>query len=309
MQQLTSHIMMIRPANFGFNDQTAANNAFQSTDTIKDTEALKQVAKGEFDQMVALLRSKGIDVMVINDTESPVKPDAVFPNNWISFHENGALITYPMYAPNRRIERREDIIESIGQKFKIRNRYSFEFYEDEDEAFFLEGTGSMIFDRKYNVVYACISQRTDAVLIDKFNVLMDTESVVFHALDKHDKEIYHTNVMMALGEDFVVICMDSITKEDSKIQLRKMFEKTKKEIITISMTQMEKFAGNMLEVKNDDGERYLCMSQKAYDSLTKDQKQKLESKTNLLPIAIPNIEKYGGGSVRCMMAEIFLPLK
>ncbi len=300
---------MIRPANFGFNDQTAANNAFQSTDTIKDTEALKQVAKGEFDQMVALLRSKGIDVMVINDTENPVKPDAVFPNNWISFHENGALITYPMYAPNRRIERREDIIESIGQKFKIRNRYSFEFYEDEDEAFFLEGTGSMIFDRKYNVVYACISQRTDAVLIDKFNVLMDTESVVFHALDKHDKEIYHTNVMMALGEDFVVICMDSITKEDSKIQLRKMFEKTKKEIITISMTQMEKFAGNMLEVKNDDGERYLCMSQKAYDSLTKDQKQKLESKTNLLPIAIPNIEKYGGGSVRCMMAEIFLPLK
>lgn len=309
MQQLTSHIMMIRPANFGFNDQTAANNAFQSTDTIKDTEALKQVAKGEFDQMVALLRSKGIDVMVINDTENPVKPDAVFPNNWISFHENGALITYPMYAPNRRIERREDIIESIGQKFKIRNRYSFEFYEDEDEAFFLEGTGSMIFDRKYNVVYACISQRTDAVLIDKFNVLMDTESVVFHALDKHDKEIYHTNVMMALGEDFVVICMDSINKEDSKIQLRKMFEKTKKEIITISMTQMEKFAGNMLEVKNDDGERYLCMSQKAYDSLTKDQKQKLESKTNLLPIAIPNIEKYGGGSVRCMMAEIFLPLK
>jgi hypothetical protein len=309
MQQLTSHIMMIRPANFGFNEQTAANNAFQSTDTIKDAAALKNIAKEEFDQMVKLLTSKGIDVMVIEDTEFPIKPDAVFPNNWISFHENGSLITYPMYAPNRRIERREDIIDTIGTKYKIKNRYSFEFYEDEDEPFFLEGTGSMIFDRKYGVVYACISQRTDAVLIDKFNVLMDTESVVFHALDKHGKEIYHTNVMMALGEDFVVICMDSIAKEDSKIQLTKMFEKTGKEIITITVSQMEKFAGNMLEVKNDKGERYLCMSQKAYDALSKDQKQKLEAKTNLLPIAIPNIEKFGGGSVRCMMAEIFLPLK
>lgn len=309
MQQLTSHIMMIRPANFGFNDQTAANNAFQSTDTIRDTEALKQVARDEFDQMVALLRSKGIDVMVIDDTEYPVKPDAVFPNNWISFHENGALITYPMYAPNRRIERREDIIEAIAQKFKIKNRYSFEFYEDEDEPLFLEGTGSMIFDRQNGIVYACISQRTDAVLIDKFNVLMNTQSVVFQSLDKAGKEIYHTNVMMALGEDFVVICMDSIPKEESKLQLRKVFEQTGKEVIEISIKQMEAFAGNMLEVKNDKGIRYLCMSQKSYDALTVNQRQKLEAKTNLLPIAIPNIEKYGGGSVRCMMAEIFLPLK
>ena len=176
MNQLTNHIMMIRPANFGFNDQTASNNAFQSTDKIADTKALKDIVKAEFDSMVSTLRSEGVDVLVIEDTVEPIRPDAVFPNNWISFHENGALITYPMYAPNRRLERREDIIEIIEDKFKVKNRYSFEFYEDEDEPLFLEGTGSMIFDRKNEIVYACLSPRTDAVLIDKFNVLMNTRN-------------------------------------------------------------------------------------------------------------------------------------
>lgn len=301
--------MMIRPANFGFNDQTATNNAFQSTDVIKDPEQLKKVAKQEFDQMVSLFRSKGIDVLVIEDTATPIKPDAVFPNNWISFHENGTLITYPMYAPNRRIERREDIIQTIESKFEIKNRYSFEFYEDEDQPLFLEGTGSMIFDRPNGIVYACLSERTDATLIDKFNVLMGTQSVVFRSLDRNGGEVYHTNVMMALGEDFVVICMDSIPNEKSKEVLIETFEKTGKEIIEITMSQMESFAGNMLEVKGKDGQRYLCMSQTAFDSLTELQKSKLAKLTNLLPVSIPNIEKFGGGSVRCMMAEIFLPLR
>jgi hypothetical protein len=309
MKQLTNHIMMIRPANFGFNDQTATNNAFQSTDVIKDPEQLKKVAKQEFDQMVSLFRSKGIDVLVIEDTATPIKPDAVFPNNWISFHENGTLITYPMYAPNRRIERREDIIQTIESKFEIKNRYSFEFYEDEDQPLFLEGTGSMIFDRPNGIVYACLSERTDATLIDKFNVLMGTQSVVFRSLDRNGGEVYHTNVMMALGEDFVVICMDSIPNEKSKQVLIETFEKTGKEIIEITMSQMESFAGNMLEVKGKDGQRYLCMSQTAFDSLTELQKSKLAKLTNLLPVSIPNIEKFGGGSVRCMMAEIFLPLR
>jgi hypothetical protein len=309
MNQLTNQIMMIRPANFGFNDQTATNNAFQSTDTIKDPEQLKEVARQEFDQMVSLFRSKGIEVLVVEDTKSPVKPDAVFPNNWISFHENGTLITYPMYAPNRRIERREDIIQAIETKFVIKNRYSFEFYEDEDQPLFLEGTGSMIFDRPNGIVYACLSERTDATLIDKFNVLMGTQSVVFRSLDRNGGEVYHTNVMMALGEDFVVICMDSIPNEKSKQVLIETFERTGKEIIEITMSQMESFAGNMLEVKGKDGQRYLCMSQTAFDSLTELQKSKLAKHTNLLPVSIPNIEKFGGGSVRCMMAEIFLPLK
>ncbi|MFZ1751033.1 MAG: arginine deiminase-related protein, partial [Saprospiraceae bacterium] len=208
MPQLTNHIMMIRPANFGFNDQTAANNTFQSTEKMGDSNALSKIATEEFDLMVQLLRSKGINVLVIEDTPSPEKPDAVFPNNWISFHENGALITYPMYAPNRRIERREDIIEQIGERYHIRNRYSFEFYEDEQPPLFLEGTGSMIFDRENDILYACLSDRTDATLLDKFNVLMGTRGCVFRSLDRDGQEIYHTNVMMALGQDFVVICME-----------------------------------------------------------------------------------------------------
>lgn len=271
---------------------------------------LKDVAKLEFDNMVQILRSKGIHVIVIEDTENPVKPDAVFPNNWISFHENGVLITYPMFAKNRRIERREDIIELINEKFRINNRYSFEFYEnDNEEPLYLEGTGSMIFDRPNGIVYACLSQRTDATLIDKFNVLMGTQSFVFKAVDRNGLEIYHTNVMMALGEDFVVICLDSISDMESKNQLLKIFEKTGKEVIDISIKQMESFAGNMLEVKNKNNERYLCMSQTAFDSLKQEQKDKLSARTHLLPIPITNIEKYGGGSVRCMMAEIFLPEK
>ena len=310
MKQLTNNIMMIRPANFGFNEETAANNAFQSHEKVENKILLKDIAKQEFDNMVNILRSSGINVLVIEDTNMPEKPDAVFPNNWISFHENGVLITYPMFAENRRIERREDIIEKITEQFTITNRYSFEFYEnDAEEPLFLEGTGSMIFDRAHGFVYACISQRTDATLIDKFNVLMGTQSCVFKAVDRNGLEIYHTNVMMALGEDFVVICLESIKDAESKKQLLKLFEKTGKEVIEITMTQMESFAGNMLEVKNKSNKRYLCMSQTAYDALKQDQMDKLSARTHLLPIPIPKIEKFGGGSVRCMMAEIFLPEK
>ncbi len=309
MKQITNHIMMIRPANFGFNEQTAVNNAFQSRDEINDMQSLKKAAIDEFDHMVALLRSHGVDVTVVADTAEPVKPDAIFPNNWISFHENGTLITYPMYAPNRRLERREEIIEQLSEKFIIKNRYSFEFYENEDEPLYLEGTGSMIFDRPNGIVYACISPRTDATLIDKFNVLMGTTSCVFKSVDANGLEIYHTNVMMALGEDFVVICMESIKDEASRKQLTSVFGQTGKEIIEISLKQMEAFAGNMLEVYGKGRQRLLCMSQTAYDSLREDQKARLSLRTQLLPIPITQIEKFGGGSVRCMMAEVFLPLK
>ncbi len=308
MKQLTAHILMIRPANFGFNTQTAESNSFQSKVNIDDVE-LKQIAQNEFDNMVELLRSQNIDIHVIEDSTDPIKPDAVFPNNWISTHENGSLITYPMYAENRRIERREDIIEYLDNQFKIKHRYSFEFYEDEEEPMFLEGTGSLIIDRTHEIVYACTSQRTDIRLIDKFNVLTGTKSVVFQSVDKNGMEIYHTNVMMALGEDFVVICMESVPNEVSRKQLIQSFEKTGKEIIEISLEQVENFAGNMLEVKNIHGKRFLCMSQSAYDVLNETQIQKLSSKTTLFPIPIPHIEKFGGGSVRCMMCEIFLPQK
>ncbi len=296
---------MVRPANFGFNEQTAVNNSFQTRDGV-DAVWLRVEAQKEFDQMVAVLRSKGIQVTVMDDTPQPVKPDAVFPNNWISFHEGGAVITYPMFAENRRLERREDIIDNLEKSFRIKNRYSLEFFENDDEPLILEGTGSMIIDRPNGIVYACISQRTDPLLLDKFNVLMGTQSILFKAVDRNGDEIYHTNVMMALGEDFVVICMDSIPSADSRKLLYDTFAATAKEVVEITLEQMESFAGNMLEVTSLDGTRYLCMSQTAYDSLTGDQKNRLGAKTHILPIAIPNIEKYGGGSVRCMMAEIFL---
>lgn len=306
MKQTTSHILMIRPSSFAFNEQTAGSNSFQRQDEIQDID-VRNKAMSEFDDMVSLLTSVGIHVHVISDTEKPVKPDAVFPNNWISTHENGTLITYPMYAPNRRLERREEIISYLSEKFEVRHRYSFEFYEDEDEPMFLEGTGSMIFDRPARKVYACTSPRTDIRLIDKFNVLMGTSGVVFQAVDKNGHDIYHTNVMMAIGQDFAVICLECIPDADMRRMVVHNLEKEGKEIVDISLSQVEHFAGNMLEVENDEGKRFLCMSQQAFDELTSLQKELLSKKTTLIPVSIPIIEKYGGGSVRCMMCEIFLP--
>lgn len=296
---------MIRPANFGFNEQTAGNNAFQSDDKGESSKDIAQKARDEFDRMVETLRSNGIHIVVIEDTNAPKKPDAIFPNNWISFHVNSAVITYPMFAPNRRIERREEIIDEVGKSFKVGRRYTFEHYEE--EGMFLEGTGSMLFDRDHKIVYACLSQRTDARLIDKFCVLVEYERVVFHAVDRNGMPIYHTNVMMAIGENFAVLCKESIQNPDELKELEDVLSTTGKEIVDISYDQMEAFAGNMLQVRNDTGQTFLVMSQTAYNSLTESQIELLSSKTQLINIDISTIEYYGGGSVRCMMAEIFLP--
>lgn len=307
MGTTTNTILMIRPANFRYNTQTAENNTFQSDDKDESNALISEKAREEFDVMVELLRSNGVNVIVVEDTPEPKKPDAVFPNNWISFHENGAVLTYPMFAPNRRVERREDIIDELGKTFDVTRRYTFEHYEEDD--MFLEGTGSMLFDRDYKVVYACLSQRTDARLLDKFCVLVEYQRFVFHSVDRNGMPIYHTNVMMALGEDFAVICLESIKNPDEVKELRQILERTGKEIVEINYEQMESFAGNMLQVRNDTGQTFLVMSQAAYNSLNDDQIAVLSSKTQLLPIDISTIEYYGGGSVRCMMAEVFLPRK
>jgi hypothetical protein len=307
MQQLTNDIIMIRPACFGYNAETATNNSFQTEAKAEEQRNIQQKALEEFDNMTAILREKGINVQVIEDTPEPQKPDAVFPNNWISLHENGTVITYPMWAKNRRIERRTDIFDILSQTHKIQNKYSFDFYEEED--LFLEGTGSMIFDRQNGIVYACLSPRTDVTLIDKFNLLLKTRSIVFDALDSNGKPIYHTNVMMALGENFVVICLECIPDETQKKSLILSFEQTGKTIVEISLDQVNQFAGNMLEVLGSGQKKYLVMSESAYASLRPDQIELLSGLTNILPIPIPTIETYGGGSVRCMMAENFLPKK
>ena len=307
VQQTTNHILMVRPANFGFNEETAESNAFQTNDTSKTQTQIKTEAVAEFDAFVAQLRGVGVNVIVAEDSALPVKTDAIFPNNWVSFHQDGTVITYPMYAPVRRLERQESILKLIDSQFVTTNRVHLE--KSEAENLFLEGTGSMIFDRPNKIVYACLSPRTNSDILDRFCEVTGFDKVEFIATDGAGKEIYHTNVMMALGEDFCVICLDTILDEAERALIIKTLEETHKEIIEISIKQMLFFAGNMLQVRNAEGDFHLVMSQQAYQSLTAKQIKKIEKHTNILAIPIYTIETYGGGSVRCMMAEVFLEQK
>lgn len=296
---------MVRPANFGFNEETADSNAFQQNDTSLSALEIKRKATREFDDFVYLLRQAGVNVIVMEDTYEPVKTDAVFPNNWVTFHSDGTIITYPMYAEVRRLERREDIIGKLTHQFNFDKRIRLE--EAEARHKFLEGTGSMILDRVYKIAYACVSPRTDVEMLDEFCKQMGYEKVAFTALDGDGKEIYHTNVMMALGETFVVICLETVKNKAERESLLKKFEQTNKAVVEITLNQMMSFAGNMLQVQNKSGEPILVMSEQAFQSLDKDQVRKLNQHTNLLYSPIDTIEKYGGGSARCMMAEIFAP--
>ncbi len=307
LNQITDTILMVRPANFGFNEETAANNAFQTNDTTRSTQSIREQAITEFDTFVKKLRAVGIQVVVAEDSPTPIKPDAIFPNNWVSFHQDGTLITYPMFAPSRRVERQENVMAAIENQFEIDRRIDFAHYESQN--LFLEGTGSMIFDRPNRIVYACLSQRTDQELLDEFAQKMGMKTIAFHSVDGNHHPIYHTNVMMAVGETFVVICMDTIHDETEKKLLLDTFEATNKACIEISLDQMNSFAGNMLQVRSTDGTPYLVMSQQAYDSLSEEQVDTIETHTKILASPIPTIETYGGGSTRCMMAEVFLKSK
>ncbi len=303
--QITNTILMVRPAHFGFNAETAANNAFQTRNMALSGNEVAEKARQEFDALVAKLRSVGVDVIVIEDTDAPVKIDAIFPNNWFSTHENGTIITYPMFAPIRRLERREDVIELLTERFQYNHRIHLENSEADDQ--FLEGTGSIIMDRTNQVTYACRSIRTHEGLFDQFCKEMDTEEVMFDAVDESGVPIYHTNVMMAIGETFCVICLDSIKDEVQRANVVSKLKQTNKDIVDISFEQMNSFAGNMLQVRGENEQTYLVLSEQAFNSLTKQQIEQLESHTNLLHSPINTIEKSGGGSVRCMIAEIFYP--
>lgn len=307
-QQTTPHILMVRPANFGFNEETAANNAFQSRDGRLSPTEMRERAMQEFDGFVAQLRAAGVDVLVANDSETPVKPDAVFPNNWVTFHQEGYVVTYPMYAPTRRLERSDAIIEQVLQQgYHADRRLGFEHYEQQNR--FLEGTGSIIFDHQHRLAYACLSPRTDPDLLEELCQAMGYQKVVFHSTDDNGQDIYHTNVMMALGETFVVICLDSLQDKTERKMLEDTFHKTGKEIVDISLAQMNAFAGNMLQVRNTEGQTILVMSSQAYRALVPAQIEQLKKHTRLLHAPIDTIETYGGGSARCMMAEVFLPTR
>ena len=300
---LASTILMVRPAAFGFNAETAANNYFQSNPAISKEE-LQQRALAEFDNMVQSLRNHDVDVLVIEDTKEPPKPDAIFPNNWLSTLPGGKLNVFPMYAPSRRIEKREEILQEIGKHFIIQDVQDWSEYEVEGR--FLEGTGSMVIDYENGMIYACISERTSLPVLEKYAATNHFQAIVFLATDKNGMPIYHTNVMMALGEGFCVLCEEAIEEEWELIAVRQLLESTNHTIIPITRVQMHCFAGNMLQVKNKNGDKILVMSNAAFESLRKEQKEMLEAYSTLLPIAVPTIEEVEGGSVRCMMAEIFL---
>lgn len=301
--QITDTILMVRPAAFGPNEQTASTNFFQSTSGLSKKE-IHQLALNEFDNMVDILRSHDINVLVIDDTLTPQKPSAIFPNNWLSTSPEGIISVFPLYAPNRRPEKRDDILKTLAEKFVVKDVQDWSEFEVEGK--FLEGTGSMVIDHENKVIYACYSPRTDVAILEKFANVNKYRAIIFFAADKTGNAVYHTNVVMTLGEDFAILCVDAIEEEWELIAIRQLLDSSGHEVIRIDKDQMYSFAGNMLQVKNNKGEKYLVMSQTAFASLYEDQKKELSSRCKLLPIAIPTIEKIEGGSVRCMMAEIFL---
>ena len=303
---LASTILMIRPAAFGFNEETATNNYFQSNPDISEEE-LQKNALIEFDNMVQTLRSYNINVLVIQDSKEPPKPDAIFPNNWLSTSPDGIVSVFPMYAANRRIEKRDEIVQQLATAFMVKDVQDWSEYEAEGR--FLEGTGSMVMDHDNKMIYACVSERTSLSVLEKYAATNRYQAIVFLATDKNGMPVYHTNVMMTLGEDFCVLCEEAIEEEWELIAVRQLLESTNHNIIAITREQMHCFAGNMLPVKNSKGEKYLVLSQTAFNSLRKEQKEMLEAYSTLLPVAVPTIEEVEGGSVRCMMAEIFLEKK
>jgi len=309
-RQSTDTIMMIRPVQFRMNEQTAVNNYYQKVIDGLTPEDVQENALREFDTFVEKLRDKGVHVIVISDTPDPSTPDSIFPNNWVSFHDDGKVGLYPMFAENRRLERREDIIETLKKDFDIKEVIDFSSHEAESK--FLEGTGSMILDRPNKLVYAAISERTQPDVLDEFCEKFGYKAVKFVAnqtVEGKRLPIYHTNVMMCVADDFAILCADSIDDEGERKPVIDTLESTGKEVITISEEQKHHFAGNMLQVRVNDNQRYLVMSGAAYQSLNQDQINRIEKYCPIIHSSLDTIEALGGGSARCMMAEVFLPKK
>jgi hypothetical protein len=309
MTQTTNSILMIRPVAFRMNEQTAVNNYYQKVLNGLLPATVNAKAQQEFDVFVEKLRAVGVDVTVVDDVENADTPDSIFPNNWISFHENGDVALYPMFAENRRLERREDILDILEEKGFVINNI-MDYTSAEEDGFFLEGTGSLLLDRENGKAYCALSPRADEELFIEFCEDFEFTPVIFEAyqtVNKERKLIYHTNVMMCLGDTFAVICADSIDDKKERKMVLDSLKGDEKEVILITEEQVNNFAGNMLEVKGADDRRYLVMSASAHQSLTKKQIAQLEEHVTILSSSLDTIEACGGGSARCMMAEIFLP--
>jgi amidinotransferase family protein len=306
-KQITDTVLMIRPVRFRTNEETIVNNYFQKGINITQEE-INRKAQQEFDMLVQKLREVGVHVIQVEDIYEQDTPDSIFPNNWISFHNNGDVAIYPMFAENRRRERREDILDIVEEAgFEIEN--VFDYTEAENEGIFLEGTGAMVLDRIHRKAYCALSPRASEELFIEFCEDFEYTPVIFRAFQKTDgelKPIYHTNVMMALGRTFAIVCLDTIEDKNERKNVLNHLKEDKKEIITISREQVDYYAGNMLEVKGKE-HSYLVMSQTAYESLTPQQIEAIERHTQILYSDLSTIEICGGGSARCMLAEVFLP--
>ena len=301
---------MIRPVAFRMNEQTAVNNYYQKVLDELSPETVNAKAQEEFDTFVNKLRMVGVDVTVIDDTLEPSTPDSIFPNNWISFHENGDVVLYPMFAENRRLERREDILDILEDKGFEVNEEIMDYSSAEEDGFYLEGTGSIVLDRENGKAYCALSPRADEELFIEFCEDFDMNPIIFEAFQTVNGErklIYHTNVMMCIADTFAVICADCIDDKKERKMVLDSLKADEKEIILITEDQMNNFAGNMLELVGSDERRYLIMSNSAHKSLTKKQVTQLEEHITILSSSLDTIEACGGGSARCMMAEIFLP--
>ncbi len=299
--QAPSTVLMVRPASIFSNPQTAASNSFQKSLEGKSSSELLNQARTEFDSFVHALERNRVNVLVMEDTSDPVKPDAIFPNNWISFHEGGLIITYPMMAENRRLERRRDINRFMHEnELPVTRHWDITAYENGGE--FLEGTGSMVFDYDHKLAYANLSPRTNYRLLDLVCKELGYEPVKFRAIDKHGDDIYHTNVVMGVADNYAIVCLDCI--REGKERVVKALESSGKTIIPITFDQMYSFAGNILQVKSRTNEMILLVSRTAWDSFTFDQKKQLQDLNTILPLNVKTIEALGGGSVRCMVAGV-----
>jgi hypothetical protein len=297
---------MVRPACFGFNPQTAASNAFQQvTDSRSEAESQRLVLV-EFDRLAKALQQAGVEVLIASDTPQPAKPDAIFPNNWVSFHFDGTVALYPMLAPNRRLERREDVLEQVVREGRFRVSRTVDLTHRESEGKFLEGTGSLVLDRAHRVAYASLSPRTDLDVLGEFAQLLDYELVTFEARDAAAQSVYHTNVVMAIGTGFAVVCGEAIAQPPHRDAVFNKLRAAGHDIVDITQRQMHEFAGNILELAPDGG-HIVALSTTAWRSLGSAQRRILESHAAVVPVAIPTIERIGGGGVRCMLAELHLP--
>lgn len=306
--QITNTILMVRPIAFYRNEQTAVNNYFQEHMPDVPLAEIQDHALNEFDLFANKLRDKGINVIIVKDTPGESTPDSIFPNNWVSFHDDGSVLLYPMFAENRRKERRNDIIEKLRQDYFVNQVLSLADWEN--KSMFLEGTGSLILDRPNKIAYAAISDRTHPEVLTEFGKLTGYSIVSFNAYQTFDNQrlpIYHTNVLMAIGDQFAVLCADSIDDVVERENVIFSLQKTGKEVIFITEDQVKNFAGNVLQVMNTQGNRFIVMSYAAFESFTDEQKQTLSQYGEILYSPIPTIETLGGGGVRCMMAEVFLP--